>query len=108
MKESPLTGHLIGLHEELSGGLPGVQDATVAAMRQRAITRLTEIGLPKITDEAWRYTNIRAFDKVAFRPTAEPQAAPTKQDIAALEIPVVEPISHRCSGWLGQRGAEHP
>ena len=58
-------------------------------MRQRAITRLTEIGLPKITDEAWRYTNIRAFDKVAFRPTAEPQTAPTKQDIRALEIPAL-------------------
>lgn len=87
MRESPLTGHLIGLHEELSGGLPGAQDAAVAAMRQRAITRLTEIGLPKITDEAWRYTNIRAFDKVTFRPTAESNAALTKLDIAALEIP---------------------
>ncbi len=87
MKNSQLTTHLTQLSETLSPYLPGAANTAVANMRQRALTRLAELGLPKITDEAWRYTNLRAFDKSAFKPIAEALVSRCELEIEALELP---------------------
>ena len=67
MRESQLASHLIRLGDAVPSHLPGSSNLAIAGVRSRAFDRLSETGLPKITDEAWRYTNIRPFDKVAFQ-----------------------------------------
>ncbi|HEY3809539.1 MAG TPA: SufD family Fe-S cluster assembly protein [Steroidobacteraceae bacterium] len=67
----------------LTAELPS-EDATRAT---RAAARLGELGWPSARDEQWRYTNLRAFDRIAgFRPgpAARPQSA-------AMELPPALP-----------------
>lgn len=103
MKTSQLAHHLRGLSETLSPHLPGSASAAVANMRRHALERLSETGLPRITDEAWRYTNIRAFEKSAFRPTGEAYARINDATLAALDIPSLD--CYRIvlvNGWVNE------
>lgn len=86
MRESQLASHLIRLGDAVPSHLPGSSNLTIAGVRSRAFERLSETGLPKITDEAWRYTNIRPFDKVAFQPSEDSTHKLTESELNALEI----------------------
>ncbi len=103
MKAGQLANHLLGLSETLSPHLPGSTNAAVANMRQRALERLAATGLPKLTDEAWRYTNIRAFDKVEFKPVGEALSTLSDDTLAAVEIPSLD--RYRIiliNGWVSE------
>lgn len=86
MRESQLASRLIGLGGALPPHLPGSSNSAVIGLRSRAFHRLAEVGLPGITDEAWRYTNIRPFDKVAFQPAEDSAQTLTEAELSALEI----------------------
>ncbi len=86
MRQSQLERHLLGLGESLGSQLPGAAHAHVVGMRQRAFAQFSQTGLPKITDEAWRYTNLRRFEKTAFRPSENLPAGLTPARLAPLEI----------------------
>lgn len=66
MKVSPLTSHLIEQGRKLIQTLPGSSCEPVMQMRKDALARLESTGLPKMTDEQWRYTNIRSLEKFRF------------------------------------------
>lgn len=86
MRESQLANHLVGLGHTLPPQLPGSSNSAIAGMRSRAFDRLSETGLPKITDEAWRYTNIRPFEKIAFRPSESSESKSIEAELDSLEI----------------------
>ena len=58
---------------EVGDRLPG--EANVAALRQQAIAKFGELGLPHRRVEEWKYTDLRASLKVAFAPSLEADAA---------------------------------
>ncbi len=103
MRESHLTGHLTELAASSIQHLPGNKSRLVADMRQLAVGRLTDLGLPKITDEAWRYTNLRTFEKKSFRPAAKAASKLSVQDLEALKI---QSLDRYCivllDGWLSE------
>jgi Fe-S cluster assembly protein SufD len=75
-------------YEAVAARLP---DAAVPRQaRDHALRELSRLGWPKMTDEQWRYTNLRAFEGVpAFRPAV---LARTPGDAsAALELPPALP-----------------
>jgi Fe-S cluster assembly protein SufD len=78
--------------------LPG--DTLAQAARARAATALTELGWPSQRDEQWRYTNLRAFERLSgFRPpAAEPAAA-----VAPIELPPAVPGFQRLIYLDGSR-----
>ncbi len=47
--------------------LDGVGPATVAALRERALARFTELGFPTTRLEDWKYTNLAPLARQAFR-----------------------------------------
>jgi Fe-S cluster assembly protein SufD len=54
-------------YEAVAAQLPDT--AVTRAARARAMQELSRLGWPKVSDEQWRYTNLRAFERVpAFRP----------------------------------------
>jgi len=73
---SALLDRVLGEYRGIAAQLPG--DADVRATRARAAARLGDLGWPSARDELWRYTNLRALDRIgAFAPdtTAAPAAA---------------------------------
>ena len=73
---SALLDRVLGEYRGIAAQLPG--DADVRATRARASARLGDLGWPSARDELWRYTNLRALDRIgAFAPdtTAAPAAA---------------------------------
>jgi Fe-S cluster assembly protein SufD len=68
----------------LAAEQPG--DAAARAARARAAERLAELGWPSSRDEQWRYTNLRAFERLgSFRPAGAAAAPP------ALSVPASVP-----------------
>ncbi len=104
MKEFHLTDHLLTLAETIAPYLPGADRTTAAGLRQRALSQLRAGGLPKITDEAWRYTNLRAFAKTKFKPVADPPTSLSGAQLATLELPSFD--RYRVvlvDGWLQEQ-----
>jgi Fe-S cluster assembly protein SufD len=63
--------------------------AVTRAARGRAMHELSRLGWPTTRDEQWRYTNLRAFERVAeFAPRVLARAS---GDTAALELPPALP-----------------
>ncbi len=56
--------------------LPGADDATVAALRDKAMDSFSGSGLPSKRQEAWRYTDVSALAGVAFA---------TRRELPALD-----------------------
>ena len=103
MKNSPLATHLLELSETLAPHLPGSANRAVAKMRQHALERLAATGVPKITDEAWRYTNLRAFDKSQFKPTGEALASLNETELKSVEIPGFKrDLIVLVDGWINE------
>jgi Fe-S cluster assembly protein SufD len=95
----------------IAADLPG--DAGVRAARARAAARLAELGWPSARDEQWRYTNLRAFERLN---TFHPPAAEDRDAAAALaalqaqiELPPALPGFERLIFVDGRRTAgTHP
>jgi Fe-S cluster assembly protein SufD len=69
-------------------------DAALPAAQSRAAARLGELGWPSARDEQWRYTNLRAFERVSdFRPAsaAASGVAPGAQDLLEGPLPPAIP-----------------
>ena len=66
MKDSALLNHLVEQARQLAHQLPGASSAAVGQVREDALARLGLTGLPRMTDEQWRYTNIRQLEKHQF------------------------------------------
>ena len=86
MKNSALSSHLIAAGSELADRLPGAAVEGVRAMRSDALAKLAEIGLPSMTDEQWRYTNIRLIEKVMFQPASNSQMPVDDSALEKLQI----------------------
>ena len=68
--------------------LPGAELPWLAGLRERGIERFAALGFPTRNVEAWRYTNVRPLQKVAFVP-AEPAEG--------VQIAVDRGAAHRLS-----------
>ncbi len=62
---------LLALAAERAGELPGAGLPWLEAARERALALFGELGLPRKRDEAWRFTNLRELDKLAFTSPGE-------------------------------------
>jgi Fe-S cluster assembly protein SufD len=73
---SPLLDRVLADYRGVAAQLPG--DADARAERGRAAARLGDLGWPSVRDEQWRYTNLRALDRIGvFAPdTAAAPASP--------------------------------
>ncbi len=69
MKQSPLLDHFINVHGSVSPEFPGASSKRIADLRCQAIGQLKSVGLPRMRDEGWKYTNIRKIEKNSFAPT---------------------------------------
>lgn len=80
---SDIVDRIMRDYDAVAARLP---DAAVThAARSRAVQELSRLGWPTSRDEQWRYTNLRAFERVAaFAPKVLERAA---GDTGALELP---------------------
>lgn len=72
------------------GARPALTDGGqpwLAALRQEALSRYAETGLPSTKVEAWKYTNLNALAETALRPAADADA---KVRIAADALPLID------------------
>jgi Fe-S cluster assembly protein SufD len=87
---TPATTHRSDMVDRILRDYAAVQarlpDAAVTReARGRAMHELSRLGWPTTSDEQWRYTNLRAFERVAaFAPAALAQAP---GDASAVELP---------------------
>ncbi len=72
MRTSPLVAQLEGAVAASLSDLPGASSEPLREIRQSALKRFAETGLPRITDENWKYTNIRPMDRIAFELSLPP------------------------------------
>lgn len=54
--------------DRLKADLPGGSLSWVRDLREQGRARFAELGFPTVKNESWRYTNLRALDKLAFQP----------------------------------------
>ena len=81
----PLLDRVLADYQGVAARLPGDEDTL--AERGRAAARLGDLGWPSARDEQWRYTNLRALDRIAaFAP--DTAAAPAT---ALPELPPALP-----------------
>ncbi|OYD85089.1 Fe-S cluster assembly protein SufD [Azospirillum brasilense] len=57
--------------DRVKDGLPGAGLSWLNELRSQGQARFAELGLPTVKNESWRYTNLRALDKLAFQPAAK-------------------------------------
>ncbi len=101
MRENPLANRLLQLGANQSVQLPGATNDAVRQLRVSAVNRLAEVGLPKITDENWRYTNIRAMESIPFELSVLDGLNVKLSDMADIEIPGLD--TYRITlvdGWI--------
>lgn len=56
--------------DRVKDGLPGAGLSWLNDLRSQGHHRFAALGLPTVKNESWRYTNLRALDKLAFQPAA--------------------------------------
>ncbi len=66
----PVTGDVLEKFNALERGVK--QPAWLAPLRQAGLARYTELGLPTLRDEDWRFTNVAPIAKLPFQPVLEP------------------------------------
>lgn len=64
--------------------LPGQSVPWVRALRAEATARFAELGFPTTRHEDWKYTNVSAIERHAFRPAAATAAAVSAQQLESL------------------------
>jgi Fe-S cluster assembly protein SufD len=73
------------------------------ALRSRAALEFSRLGWPRVSDEQWRYANIRAFERVAdFRPATDSAMA-----ALGIELPAPIPRFQRLLYIDGQRHGDN-
>lgn len=83
---SEILDRIVRDYEAVAARLPDA--AVTREARGRAMRELSRLGWPKAGDEHWRYTNLRAFERVpAFRPAVLARAASDAAATPALELP---------------------
>ncbi len=72
MKHQPVqvTGDVLEKFSELERSMK--QPAWLTPVRKAGLARYTELGLPTLHDEDWRFTNVAPIVKLPFRPIIEP------------------------------------
>ena len=70
--------------------LPGGELAWLGRLREGAIASFAERGLPTPRSEAWKYTNLRALEKLPFAP-----ATPEASAISVDRVPSLLPAESR-------------
>lgn len=102
MTASALAERLIELHSGVASGLPGASTPEISSVRDHAIDQFRLAGLPRMTDEGWRYTNVRALEKSPFA-FAGASGELSNEDVAKIAGPC---DSHRMvfvDGWFSAR-----
>lgn len=80
---SPVLDRVLADYRGIAAQLPGDEDSR--AERVRAAAHLGELGWPSARDEQWRYTNLRALDRiVAFAPDTAAAPASARPDLPGL------------------------
>ena len=100
MRDSPLVTHLKAHATALEARLPGASNRAIQQVRQSGVDRFFKTGLPKITNEAWKYTNIRPMDRIEFRLSSSHDSKTDAQTINARVKPLTG--AHRLvliDGW---------
>ena len=103
MKVSPLADHFSEQGEKLVQTLPGSSAGLIMQMRKDALARFALTGLPRITDEQWRYTNIRPLEKLKFDFSGSSNPLPDELEFSKNYLPDTE--THRAvfvDGWFSQ------
>jgi Fe-S cluster assembly protein SufD len=59
----------------------------LSRLRENAMTRFEELGLPTTKDEDWKYTNVAPIGKIGFNPLLLAKTTATEQDFASFESP---------------------
>ena len=67
-------------------GLAGRADpvAGLNGMRERALSRFLELGIPAVSDEEWRFTNLSAIAETPFKLAAESGSSPQRLSEARI------------------------
>ena len=86
MRESALAIHLSEQGKSFAEKLPGSSAAEVRQVRQDALARFALTGLPRMTDEQWRYTNIRSMEKLRFEFSSQSAANSIDANLSELHI----------------------
>jgi Fe-S cluster assembly protein SufD len=76
-------------------GLPGAGLPWLAHQREVGIERFRQSGLPTPRVEAWKYTNLRAMERIAFQPPAANEAALAFVAPTALPSVLADPGASR-------------
>ncbi|HXG27468.1 MAG TPA: Fe-S cluster assembly protein SufD [Nevskiales bacterium] len=79
---TPVYDHYLGEHARLAAQLPG--DGWLRELRATALQRFVEAGFPATSQEDWKYTDLRALQKL------RPQAA-VSQPVDAAAIQALRP-----------------
>jgi Fe-S cluster assembly protein SufD len=80
--------HYVARFQDFERQLGASDPAWLTALRREAIAAFAERGLPSTKLEEWRYTSVAALAKLRFELPRSPTAAPTREDVEALSIPV--------------------
>lgn len=90
MRESPLVRHLLEQGSSYRTNLPGTDVAAISQIRENAFRRFSLLGLPRLTDEAWRYTNVRRLEKTTYSLATAKSADVGKIDLEDVQIPELD------------------
>ncbi len=104
MRHSQLESHLRSYSAAVFSALPGADNPAVQKIRQRALERFAAIGLPKLTDEAWKYTSIRSLERIAFEFARPEQSTLSEEELQAKFPPRAD--AYRIvlvNGWFSQQ-----
>ncbi len=86
MKVSPLANYFAEQGRRLAHTLPGSSIDSVAQLRTNALARFALTGLPRMTDEQWRYTNIRPLERHQFELSQSSSSNPNGVDISEWRL----------------------
>jgi Fe-S cluster assembly protein SufD len=82
LQRSEVLDRVLRDYRSVADSLPGSPSAHSA--RERAAGQLADIGWPSARDEYWRYANLRAFERSAYRPAAV-SSAQSAATLSALQ-----------------------
>lgn len=87
----------------VKGDLPGAALPWIRALREEGAARFAAVGLPTVRTEAWKYTSLRALEKIAFEPAAE------RHDRAGFDtLPTVRPAGTTATRLVFVNGRFRP
>ena len=107
MRESALAIHLSEQGKSYADKLPGSSTAEIRQVRLDALARFALTGLPRMTDEQWRYTNIRSMEKLRFEFSS--QSAANSIDTNLRELHIQDSDMYRVvlvDGWINDESSD--